>query len=98
MKQLNDLQVYRYVDADFAGEYSSKRNDDPNESKLRTGCIIMYAGCPVTWFSRLQSLITLSTTESKYIALSTAMRECLPMRELFIELGNYLKIGTVTPN
>ena len=58
----------------------------------------MYAGCPITWFSRLQGEITLSTTESEYFALSTAIRECLPIRELFIELGKYAKIDTITPN
>ena len=58
----------------------------------------MYAGCPITWFSRLQGEITLSTTESEYVALSTATRECLPMRELFVELGKYVKIGSITPN
>ena len=58
----------------------------------------MYAGCPITWFSRLQSEIILSTTESEYVTLSTATRECLPMRELFIELGKYVKIGSITPN
>ena len=93
---LNDLQIY--VDADFAGEYSKDRNDDPNVCKSRTGCIIMYAGCPIHWFSRLQGEITLSTTESEYVALSTATRECLPMRELFIELGQYLAMNTITPN
>ena len=93
---LNDLRVF--VDADFAGEYAKERNDDPNVCKSRTGCIIMYAGCPITWFSRLQGEITLSTTESEYVALSTATRECLPMRELFVELGKYVKIGSITPN
>ena len=58
----------------------------------------MYAGCPIHCFSRLQSEITLSTNEAEYIALSTATRELFPMRELFIEIGTFLDIGTVTPN
>ena len=37
----------------------------------------MFAGCPITWDSRLQTEIALSTTESEYIALSTAMREVI---------------------
>ena len=81
-----------YVDADFAGNYTTENNEDPNSVKSRTGCVIKYAGCPITWFSRLQSEIALSTTEAEYIALSTAAREVLPLRELIIELKTILDI------
>ena len=37
--------------------------------------IVMFAECPISWGSRLQTEIPLSTAESEYIALSTAMRE-----------------------
>ena len=95
MEKLNDIQCY--VDADFAGNYTKDTNSNPDSVKSRTGCVIKYAGCPITWFSRLQTEISLSTTEAEYIALSTAARELLPMREMFIELAKYLMIGTVTP-
>lgn len=39
--------------------------------------MIMLAGCPIIWASRLQTEITLSTTEAEYIALSTVMRDVL---------------------
>ena len=70
-----------YVDADFAGNYTRDTGDDPNNVRSRTGCImIKFAGCPIHWFSRLQTEISLSTTEAEYIALvSTACRELLPM-------------------
>ena len=37
------------------------------------GFTLMYAGCPIIWGSKLQSLIALSHTEAEYIALSTAL-------------------------
>ena len=40
---------------------------------------MMLNGCPVHCMSKLQTEIALSTLESEYIALSTAMRELLPM-------------------
>jgi hypothetical protein len=38
----------------------------------------MYAGYPITWGSKMQTEIALSTTESEYRALSTAMQEVIP--------------------
>ena len=58
----------------------------------------MYAGCPILWFSRLQQEISLSTTEAEYIALSTAAREILPMRDLLIEISSQFGIHEITPN
>ena len=36
-----------YVDADFAGGWSSADADDPTSVYSRTGYVIMYAGCPI---------------------------------------------------
>ena len=93
--KLDNLECY--VDADFAGNYSKEINQDPNSCKSRTGCVIKYAGCPIFWFSRLQSEISLSTTEAEYIALSTATRELLPMRLLLTEIATHMKIVTKPP-
>ena len=48
----------------------------------------MFAGCPISWGSRLQTEIALSTTESEYIALSTAMREVIPFMGLLQEISD----------
>ena len=95
MTSLDSIQCY--VDADFAGNYSSETNDNPNHCKSRTGCLIKYAGCPIHWFSRLQGEITLSTTEAEYVALSTAARELLPMRELLTEVTQHFNIVPDAP-
>ena len=58
-------------------------------SKSRSGWAITYAGCPVTWASKLQMLMALSTMETKYIALSTACRELIPMLELTKEMHSH---------
>ena len=46
----------------------------------------MYAGCPIIWASKMQSLIALSTTEAGYIALSTALREVISVINLIKDL------------
>ena len=86
-----------YVDADFAGNYTKEINYDPASCKSRTGCVIKYAGCPIHWFSRMQSEISLSTTEAEYIALSTAARELLPMRHLLSKIASKMSIITKPP-
>ena len=46
----------------------------------------MYAGCPVCWASKLQTRVATSTTMAEYIALSSALRDVIPIMELMDEL------------
>ena len=59
----------------------------------------MYAGCPITWSSNLQTEIALSTTEAEaeYIALSQAMREALPFMNLMQEIGAVFEFHNPKP-
>ncbi len=83
----NDESIECYCDADFAGNYHiSEAEHEVDTARSRTGFVIKYAGCPLLWASRLQTEIALSTTESEYISLSTALREVIPMIHLIEEL------------
>jgi hypothetical protein len=75
------------VDADFAGLWNPDEAQDPTTLKSRTGYGITLYGCPVLWASELQIEIALSTTEAEYIALSQAMRDLIPMKNLLLELA-----------
>jgi hypothetical protein len=67
-----------WVDASHTGEWKRETAaDDIDTAKSRTGYAIMFAGCPPIWSSKLQTEITLSSTEAEYIALSTAKREII---------------------
>ena len=65
--------------------------------KSRTGFCLTLGGCPLLWVSKLQTKVALSTTEAEYIALSQAMRELLPMRELLQEVGTTLDLDFAKP-
>ena len=52
----------------------------------------MFCGCAISWVSKLESVIALSTAESEYIALSMAMRQVLPLLEFMKEVNVYFKI------
>ena len=79
-----------WVDADFAGNWKPEgAQHDPMTAKSRSGWIIQYAGCPITWASKLQTFTALSTTEAEYVALSMAMQEQLPLIQLLKEVVLY---------
>jgi hypothetical protein len=75
-----------FVDADFAGNWDPTDTVSPSTAKSRSGYVIKYAGCPIVWASKMQTEVALSTTEAEYIALSTALRECIPLMRLLEEL------------
>ena len=69
---------YGYVDAAFA---------NADEYKSTTGYVFLSNGGAITWGSRKQTVIALSSTEAEYIALSEASREAMWLRHLYGELG-----------
>ncbi|KAG7361168.1 hypothetical protein IV203_036268 [Nitzschia inconspicua] len=88
------LNIDCYVDADFAGLWPHEDKSDPTCVKSRTGFAICVANCPVIWSSKLQGDIATSTMEAEYSALSSAMRELLPFRELLLSLAPSIGINT----
>jgi hypothetical protein len=76
-----------FVDAGFAGDWNPNiAESDSSTARSRSGFVVMFAGCPLFWASKLQTEIALSTTESEYIALSSALREVIPLMRLTKEL------------
>ncbi|KAL7483041.1 hypothetical protein ACHAW6_008690 [Cyclotella cf. meneghiniana] len=76
-----------YCDADFAGNRNKEfAPTDPSTAKSRSGWSVFYASCPIIWASKLQSQVALSTTEAKYIAISMALRDVIPLMELIQEM------------
>ena len=86
-----------HVDAGFAGAWSNADADNPDNVLSRTGYIISYAGCPISWCSKLQTEIALSTAEAEYIALIQATREVLPLMTLLEELNELVPLHLPTP-
>jgi hypothetical protein len=76
-----------YFDADFSGNWNREfALMDPSTAKSQSRWIIFYAGCPVSWASKLQSQIALSTTEAEYIAMSQALCDVIPVMNLLQEM------------
>jgi hypothetical protein len=69
IKPMRELNVDVYHDADFAGMYGHEKPTDPACAKSRSGFIILFAGVPILWQSRLQTETALSTMEAEVNAL-----------------------------
>jgi hypothetical protein len=85
-----------YPNADFAGLYGYKDNNDPVCVRSRTGYVITVAGCPIYWSSKLQTKTATSTMEAEIIALGGCCRELLPIITLVDKIG--VAIGIKKPD
>jgi hypothetical protein len=75
-----------YVDADFAGDWNITTSADADNVMSRTGFVITYANRPNYWASCLQTEIALSTAKAEFIAMSSALREAIPLMTIMKEL------------
>jgi hypothetical protein len=91
--KLDGFNMDVFVDSDFLGLYGKERRDDPDNVRCRLGYVIMLNGSPVVWKSSLIDSICTSTMMAEYYALSTAMREVLPLRNLVTTLAKALNIN-----
>jgi len=73
-RNLADLRIF--VDADWGNS---------KDRKSVSGYAAAYSGGLLSWNSRKQTLIALSSTELEYIAASEAVREALFLKNLFSE-------------
>lgn len=74
-----DLALRGASDADWAGCPITRRST--------TGYVFCLAGGPVSWASKKQSELALSSCESEYVALTAATKEANWIRDLLNELG-----------
>ena len=96
-KPNHDKGIEVHVDAGFASDWDAEDCDEPTSVMSRTGYVITYANCPIIWASKLQTEVTLSTTEAEYVALSQAMREAVPLTHLLDELRTILPLPPSKP-
>jgi hypothetical protein len=92
-----NLDLNLHVDADFAGLGGHEDDQDPVCVKSRTGHVLTLGGRPISWSSKLQTEIALSTTEAEFIALSQAMRELIPARRLLAEISEKMRLQGDSP-
>jgi hypothetical protein len=79
--------LHGFVDADWAS--------DVNDRKSTSGFVFMLGGAAISWSSKKQTSMALSSTEAEYIAAAHATREVVWLRRLLAESGLDLRRPTV---
>ncbi len=64
-----------------------RQKENADNVLSQTCFVICYADCPITWCSKLQTEIALSTAEAKYIAMSHALHETIPIQNFIKEIS-----------
>lgn len=73
-----ELVLCGYSDADYAGDVETRRST--------SGYAFIFGGGIISWGSRRQKSVALSTTESEYMAASEAAKELVWLQSLLSEL------------
>ena len=75
-----------YTDSDWAG--------DTDDRKSCSGNILVLSGAAISWKSKKQASVALSTMEAEYTALSEVSREIIYMKRLLTHMGFYDLVKT----
>lgn len=74
----DDKLITGFSDADWGGDLDDERST--------TGNLFVLAGGTVSWLSKKQVVLVLSSSEAEYVALSLAAQEVVWLQKLFTDL------------
>lgn len=73
-------ELIAYTDTDFAG--------DLDDRKSTSGYVFFLGSGAVSWSSKKQPVVSLSTTEAEYIAAASCACQCVWLRRILEKLGH----------
>lgn len=86
-KRDGNKELIGFVDADWASNVVDR--------KSYTGLCFLLSGAAISWETKKQKTVALSSTEAEYMGLSEACREAIYLRNLFFEITNNLSTISV---
>ena len=75
------LNMSAYVDSDYAGSATEEAR------RSTSGFVVMFAGGPISWYSKLQPSPSLSSSEAEYYALTECIKELCYLRQILSQIG-----------
>ena len=81
----SNIALQGYVDADMVGDRDNRRST--------IGYVFTVGGRAVSWVSKIQSFVSLSTTEAEYVAATEASKEIIWLQRFLDELGKKQELG-----
>ena len=79
MRERSGITLEGYCDSDWAADKDTRRSV--------TGYVFTINGDPISWQSKLQPTVALSTTEAEYMAVGAAVQEAIFLKRLLASLG-----------
>lgn len=76
----NNNDLHGYCDSDWASDIDKRRSC--------TGYLFKMSGGAITWSSKRQPTIALSTTEAEYMAMTSAIQESIWLKQLSSEIDH----------
>lgn len=76
----NDTEMHAYSDADWGSQIDDRRSC--------SGYTVIMSNAAISWCSKRQPIVALSSTEAEYIALSSSVREVIWIRQLAKEVDD----------
>jgi len=83
----SSIDLQGYVDADMAGDRDNRRST--------IGYVFTIGGTTISWVSKLQSVVALSTTKAEYVAATKASKEMIWLQRFLYELGKKQELGNL---
>ncbi|GMI77151.1 hypothetical protein HRI_001384400 [Hibiscus trionum] len=74
----NDFSLQGYTDADWAGNIEDRRST--------SGYCFSFGSAAISWCSKKQPIVTLSSTEAEYMAATMAAQECVWLKRLMKDI------------
>ncbi|XP_019091415.1 PREDICTED: uncharacterized protein LOC109128812 [Camelina sativa] len=81
-----EQKLVGYVDSDYAG--------DVDDFKSTFEYVFMLGGGAVSWVSKKQPIVTLSTTEAEFVSVAYGACHAVWLRNIMAEIGSEQKEGT----
>jgi hypothetical protein len=83
----DDLQLIGWTDSDYAGDSDDRKSTSGYVFKLDSGAI--------SWSSKKQPIVTLSTTEAEFVAAASSACQAVWLRNILSHLGCNQGVGSV---
>ncbi|CAJ2668206.1 unnamed protein product [Trifolium pratense] len=74
-----ELKLQGWTDSDYAGDLDGR--------KSTSGYVFMYGNGPISWSSKKQAIVTLSTTEAEFVAAASSACQAVWLRRILDQLG-----------
>ena len=83
----SNIALQGYVDVDMVGDRDSRRST--------IGYVFTVGGTAISWVSKIQIVVALSTTKAEYVVAIEASKEMIWLKMFMGELGKEHDMGTL---